>query len=221
MPWLTGRAQLRSQGSPVIEPEQNLVESEIEEVAFKPRSRSQKPESIGVSQANNKTKMKDTGAVIDGSRNIPQRGKDQSSGKHREKKREEEKMELESGEIREDNDGSEPEVQQVPSPTKGPDRRQEHDSEIEAVLPPVKKPHSGKPSSRTGKANGTDAEDEDKGDRQRKRVKNKAASTANGQKQSEVDTEEDQPTKKKKRKLNVTGSSSVFSGPAGFTWNQV
>ena len=109
-------------------------------------------------------------------------------------------------------------MQEEEAPTRKRDRRQEQASKVDEG-PPTK---SRKPPSKTGKAKEFDADEEDSKEERGKRVKSKPASIAGGQRQSEADTEEDQLPKKKKRKLNVIGGgSSIFSGPAGFTWDQV
>jgi hypothetical protein len=218
-------SQLRSRVPPAIQEEPEGSENEIEELPSKPRSRSQKLETMRGDKTKGRGKIKEMETAADES--AAERPKGRDNGTQHEKENKDENMQLEDGEFEEDEleedelveeDIVETEVQEVRPPTKSHDRHQTQYSDIEEVLSPVKKPHSKKPPSNIGKSKESNAEDENP---PKKRARSKPPSTTNGQKQSEVDTEEDQPAKKKKRKLNITSSSSVFGGPAGFTWNQV
>lgn len=221
MKQLIGSNQLRSRKPPATEEQPDDSENSIQELPSKPRSRSQKPESIRGDKSKERGKME---AVADKSGNAIERLKSRG-GKQSEKESKDEAMQLEDGELEEDElpDEGDTKVQEVrPSPTKGHDRHQMHDSDVEGVPPLVTKSHSEKPPSKVQKGKESGAKDDNSS---KKRGRSKPPSTISGQNQSEVDTEEE-PAKKKKRKLNVTSghlgaASSVFGGPAGFTWNQV
>ena len=218
--------QLRSRKPPAVEEQPDDSENSIQELPpSKPRSRSQKPESIRGDKFKERGKMEavaDKGNAIE---RLKSRG-----GKQSEKESKDETMQLEDGELEVDEleedelpDEGDTKVQEVrPSPTKRHDRHQIHDSDVEGVPPLVTKSHSEKPPSKVQKGKESDAKDDNSS---KKRGRSKPPSTISGQNQSEVDTEEE-PAKRKKRKLNVTSghlgaASSVFGGPAGFTWNQV
>ena len=205
---LTRHVQVGSRATSFIPEEPESSDDEVRALPSKPRSRSHARGDKPTSRSKTKergTNIADPGEIIE----RPTRHGEGGIHQNEDGNKQTEGGDVEEGEVVGD---------EVPPTTKRRDRRREQGSDVEEAPPPVK---SRKPPNKLGKARETDAEGEEKEELHKKRAKSKPASSTGGQKQSEADTEEDQPAKKKKRKLNVTGGSSVFGGPAGFTWTQV